>query len=170
MTTARLARKQKQDIHESLLAFIYGKKQQRFINRLEEIITKNTAIIGSGDLFLLYKGEHFSCSNAKRTVRKTNSLVPALKPFMEEWLIERDALKSETSLTSAFIAAGLTLSNNVSDYTRIFPDCLHPALQPFLAHPNSCDPVPDASIRVFQEINQRAIGLIKQRLMRNIIE
>lgn len=168
-TTARLVREQKQDILKSVFAFIYDKAQERSKSRLEAIITKNTAIIGSGDLVLFYKGEHHSCRNAKRTVRKTNSLVPALKPFMEEWLIEREALKTESSLVTAFLASGLNISNNVSDYPRIFPDCLHTALQPFLSHPNHSEPISDASIRAFQESNHRAISLIKQRLMLNVI-
>lgn len=169
-TTARLAREQKQDILKNVFSFIYSKAEERSKNLLEAIITKNTAIIGSGDLFLFYKGEHHSCRNAKRTVRKTNPLVPALKPFMEEWLDGREALKSESSLVTSFLAAGLNLSNNVTDYPRIFPDCLHPALQPFLSHPNHSEPVSDASIRAFQESNHRAISLIKQRLMLNVID
>lgn len=169
-TTARLVREQKQDILKNVFAFIYDKAQERSQNLLEAIITKNTALTGSGDLVLFYKGEHHSCRNVKRTVRKTNSLVPALKPFMEEWLIEREALKSESSLVTAFIAAGLNLSNNVSDYTRIFPDCLHSALHPFLSHKNSFEPILDSNILAFQESNHRAIGMIKQRLMLNIID
>lgn len=168
-TSARLDREQKQIILQEVFGYIYSESVKRTKARLEELITKNTSLVGSGDFVFFYKGEHYSCEGAKRTVRKTNSLNPLLKPFMDEWIEEQIALKDEHSLVKAYLASVFNASNNVSDYTRTLPDCLHPALRPFNHLRNRHEPISEELVQSLKEKNKRAISMIKQRLFLNIL-
>lgn len=161
-------REQKSIILGDVFDFIYSASNKRFKDRLEALISKNTAMQG-GDLIFIYKGEHYSGEGVRRTVRKTNSLHPLLKELMDEWIAEKIAMKDEQSLVKAFLASVLNSSNNVSDYYRLLPECLHKALRPFKHLPDFNEPIPDWIVTEFQEKNQRAINLIKQRFVLNLI-
>lgn len=159
----------KQDILSMISEHIYSGPYQRLNKRLEEIITKNTAMIGSGDLVLSYKGECYSCQGVRRTELKTNRLLPALRSYMDEWIADHSKLIEENRLVNTFLASVLNTSNNVSDYLRILPDCIHPALQPYARHSNVQPPLTEEQVEAIKAKNQKAVDLIKQRLLLNLI-
>lgn len=168
-TSTRLDREQKSVILKEVMYYIYAHSDKRLKTQLEEIITKNTALVGKGDLFLFYKGNHYMCEGAYRTERKSNQLVSILKPYMDEWIADQAAFIDERSLVNAYLASVFNASHNVSDYTRILPDCLHPALRPFLHLRNRHEPISEEQVQAIQEKNKRAVSMIKQRLLLNII-
>ncbi len=152
----------KQEVRSAILAHIYFPAHQRLEKRVEEIITKNTAMIGSGDLVISYKGENYSCIGARRTERKINRLLPVLRPYMDEWLNDKELLVDENQIVSNYLATVLNASNNVSDYFRLLPDCVHPALQPYAQQPNVQPPLSDEQVQAIQAKNQKAMSMIRK--------
>lgn len=159
----------KQDVLAMISEHVYSAAHRRMNKRLEEIITKNTSMIGSGDMVLSYKGEYYSCQGVRRTEKKTNRILPILRPYMDEWINDNNALHDEIGLVETYLATVLNASNNVSDYFRLLPDCVHPALQPYAQQPNVQPPLSDEQVQAIQAKNQKAMSMIKQRLLLNLI-
>ena len=170
MANTRLDPRQKQAILNSLNGFIHESIQERIEKQLETIIITNTAIVGSGDPVFTYKGSIYSCKNIRRTTRRTNQLQPQLKPTMDEWIDDAGEVNVDMGYIKAFLASVLNASNNVSDYHRILPDCLHSVLRPFASLPNVQLPISDEQVIAIQQKNHKAVGLIKRRLLLNLIE
>ena len=159
----------KQDVLAMISEHVYSAAHQRMNKRLEEIITKNASMIGSGDMVLSYRGEYYSCQGFRRTEKKTNRILPILRSYMDEWINDNNALHDEIGLVETYLATVLNASNNVSDYFRLLPDCVHPALQPYAQQPNVQPSLSDEQVQAIQAKNQKAMSMIKQRLLLNLI-
>lgn len=111
------------EIKNSLLALLYNKPQDDLEERQNNIIRRNCHILGIPHEILTYKGEYFTLGRRPPGI-KTPRLIPELYSVMDEYLKDRETLKTEMYKVSSSITVILNQSNNPLDFLEVFPESM----------------------------------------------
>jgi hypothetical protein len=162
--------KTKLQIKDALDAYIYGPVRRQFKNRIEALITRNTALGGYSHKHFIYKGILYNADVTTPPMRK-NRLVAALRDPMEEYLRDASHLNNhELPFVLGFINQVLNSSNSLSDYLKVLPESVHAPIQQLLATcPCRMGTLPPEKAEHMRCKNQASIDMIKQRLVTNLL-
>lgn len=160
----------KMQIFNSLRDLLYTPITNQMKSKLQDIILRNTLINKYSHKSFTYKNEFYS-DDATPPPRIMNRLHPSLVSDMENYLKEWKALNQEEIFyVMGFISQGLNASNNLQDYLKIFPEPLHQRLRQFSNYPSYCDThLSQQKIQMIRDKNEKAISLIKQRMVLNLL-
>lgn len=87
---------------------------------------------------------------------------------MEEWLKEGRELQKEKETVLNYLSCLLIRANSTKELKAITPECLHSEL-PEYWDLGTHSPMAQEQIDTFNKQNEEAIGLIKKRLLLNMI-
>jgi hypothetical protein len=157
-------------IKEALYDFLYTPVVDSMAARLKALIVKNALLGGYHHKSFHHKGVLYSCDDTPAP-KRWNRLLPQLKPMMEEYLRDMDAInRRELPFVLGFINQVLNSSNNFGDYLKLFPDCLHPPLQKLQEScPCHTKALGDDTINSMTQTNLVPINMIKQRMVTNLL-
>lgn len=160
----------KQLIKDTLYEFLYRPIENQFKNRLEVLIVRNTLLGGYSHKSFNYKGVLYNCDNGFPP-RKSNRLIPQLKPAMDEYLFDLKQLnEKELPFVIGFINQVLNASNDLQDYLHIFPESTHRPLEKLIAScPCQAKRLSNEKILELKEKNQEPINMMKQRMVTNLL-
>ena len=160
----------KQQIKDTLYAYLYLPVQNQFKTQLELLIIRNTLINGTGHKSFHYKGEYFCC-DSNPPPRKWNRLDVHLRPAMNEYLAELKQLnEGELPFVMGFINQVLNASNNFGDYLQLLPDAVHPPIEQLMATcPCHARQLSNERVTELRDQNQLSIQLMKKRMVMNLI-
>jgi len=160
----------KKQIKDNIFEYIYSPILKQFNFRLVEIINKNCVLFGIGDQVFSYKGETYSI-NLVELPRKLPRLSKQLIPVMDEYLRDLRQLNNyEIPYVVGFINQVLNSSNYIQDYLKVFPDAIHSPVEKMVAScPCRATRLAPESVLELQDANQISIGLIKHRLVSNLL-
>lgn len=160
----------KSSIKLAITISLYNNSSMSLMNRLNQIIVRNTAINGYADEAFTYKGEYYTYTATGRP-RLSNRLTPDLHPIMDEYLADLHALESiEQPTVMGFITKVLNSSNSILDYLLIFPEAFHSRIKEITAlAPIEPRKLTDEEVEKLIADNEHAISLLKQRLVLNMI-
>ena len=160
----------KMQICNALWDLLYTPITNQLKGKLQEIILRNTLINRYSHKSFTYKNEFYS-DDANLPPRRMNRLHPSLVSDMENYLKELKTLnQEEVPYVMGFINQGLNATNYFQDYLKIFPEPLHQRLRHFI---NSClnhdTYLSQQEIEKIQAKNEKAISMIKQRMVLNLL-
>lgn len=160
----------KQQIKDMLIGSLYAPVRKRFNDRLENLVVRNTVLVGASHKSFIYKGKLYTVDSSPAP-RKSNRLHPTLREEVEEYLKElRELETTELPYVQGFIIHALNSSNDFCDYFRIFPESLHGPLKKVVATcPCRAKKLEDEAVLEIRENNQKAISLIKERMVLNLL-
>lgn len=160
----------KQQLKDLLYEFLYAPVHRQYQQTLHSIITRNTLATRSGHKSFIYKGVVYNMDQVAPP-RKMTRLIPALVPEMNAYLAEVTRLNTqEVPYVVGYITQVLNASNNFQDYLQAFPSVLHPTLEKIIAScPYRNQKLTPEEIQAIQAKNQKAINLLKQRVVINLI-
>jgi hypothetical protein len=157
-------------IKDALYAFLYGPVQKQFKNRIDTIIMRNTILGGYSHKHFTYKSEVYNSDATPPPTRK-NRLSPTLRGEMDSYLEELGELNNmELPYVLGFINQVLNSSSDLADYLRIFPESVHYPLNTMMSTcPCRTTSLAQERVLYLTEKNQEPIGMIKRRLVNNLL-
>lgn len=160
----------KKQIRDALWDMLYTPITNKLASKLQDIILRNTLINKYSHKSFTYKNEFYS-DDATLPPRKMNRLHPSLVSDMDDYLKEVQTLNQvEVPYVMGFINQGLNATNCFQDYLEIFPEPLHQKLYHFI---NTCtyqkSQLSHQEAKKLQTKNEKAISLIKQRMVLNLL-
>ena len=160
----------KKQIKDALYAFLYNPVLKNFERKLEQLITKNSVLLGNAEGSFMYKGELYSNPTAS-IPRKINRLHKSLYVYMDEYLEEiRQLNTQELPYVLGFIGQVLNASNDLSDYLLVFPPSVHHPVEKLIAScPCKTKKLTPEDVLTIQKNNQVPINLMKQRMVTNLL-
>ena len=161
----------KQEIKDRLYHFLYDPLMQRMQARLSRLIQQNSLVQQTEYLGFSYKGQAYVIDSRQQPIRLPR-LVSGLRPQMDAYLEEANHINcTEIPFVLGFITQVLNSSNDLQDYLKVLPDCLHPPIRE-MALSCACltERLNQSQVEDLQRRNQVPIELIKQRLVLNLLE
>lgn len=162
--------KTKLNIKERIYSVLYGPVQNKFRQRIEDLIIRNCNLIANPHKHFVYKGELYNVDNTKVPIRQ-NRLAQALRPEMDDYLCELNQLNDkELPYVMGLINKVLNMSNNLGDYKELFPDSIKPYLEEFeAACPCRQKHLSPDDVLHFQQANAEQLSLMRERMMQNLL-
>lgn len=161
----------KQQIKDLLYQYLYAAVERRMAAKLAQLIQQNCLVQHLDYQGFSYKGTAHVLDTRPQP-RKLPRLVPQLHPAMEAYLAELNQInRTEIPFVLGFLNQVLNSSNDLQDYLRVLPDCLHPPIQKLIDE-CSCrtTQLDEPAVVQLQAKNQVPIEMIRQRLLLNLIE
>lgn len=150
----------------SMGALIYGKINKEHDKRIEQIIVRNSYLDDYKREAFLYKGQQY-CRDGYRPQRRIGLLSRDLYPEMEVWLADERELQKEKGTVFNYLTCLVSKVIYYSDLRSLAPECLHSVI-PY--HDPAAEPkFTQQEIDTFNKQNEEAIGLIKKRMLLNMI-
>jgi hypothetical protein len=161
----------KQRIKEGIFKVLYSPVIKDHKNQLAELILKNSKLCQKAQVCFKYKGEVYTTEPGKLIPRPVNWLDQSLFTEMEEYLEDVRLLEvEELPYVQAYITQVLNSSDSFQDYYKLFPESLHSTLKQL---EESCpcrrDLLKPEQIERIQRQNVRSVGLMKRRMMYNVL-
>lgn len=160
----------KKQIKDLVYEALYSRVDKQFEARIDALIGRNTVLLGCSHSSFLYKGVLYTCEPSQPPITP-NRLIPQLRPEMETYLKDIQALNSyEIPYVLGFLSSMLNRTNSLQDYLKILPESVHSPIKQ-LASTCPCGfahLTPD-QITQLQEKNELPISLMKQRMVLNLI-
>lgn len=154
----------KQHIKDTLYEFLFEPVNNSLKKQLEHLVYRNCVINHYTHKSLAYKGSIYNF-DTEAPPRRWNRLSPELRPTMDKILKDTKELGDlEVPYVMGYITQVLNSSEHLSDYLALLPDCVHPAFRKILH--NLPAPSLEPAKKVF---NQKAVDLIKQRMVMNLL-
>lgn len=160
----------KQTIKDALYSFIYGPVQKQFKSRIETLINRNTLMGGHKHKHFTYKGVVYTC-DATPPPTKKNRLNSNLRDEVDSYLEELNQLNNrELPYVLGFINQVLNASGDLADYKRILPESVHYPINKLMSTcPCRVTSLAEERVTNLTTKNQESIGMIKQRLVMNLL-
>lgn len=160
----------KQMIKDMLYSHIYGPVEYRLHEKLKLIMAKNRLLNHHDMDYFSYKAKVYSLDGT--LIRSAPKLDPSLHGEMQEYLKELNELnRVEIPYVLNFINQALNASNDLRDYLKILPECLHKPIQELIdAHECYTERLTAEEVEAFKERNTQSILMVKKRLMLNLLE
>lgn len=160
----------KQMIKDMLYHHIYDPVEYRLHEKLKLIMGKNRLLNHHEVDYFSYKAKVYSLDGT--TMRSAPRLDPSLHEEMQEYLKELNELnRVEIPYILNFINQALNASNDLRDYLKILPECLHQPIQELIdAHECQTERLSPEEVESFKERNANSIVMVKKRLLLNIME
>ena len=160
----------KQAIKDMLYSFLYAPVQKQFKHKLDSIIQKNTILSGYSHSSFVYKGIMYA-NDTNAPPRKMNRLHQQMQVEMDEYLKDLKVLnETELPYVVGFITAVLNASNDLHDYLRVLPSAVHRPIEALIATcPCRTKKLSDFDVECMQKKNHKAITLMKERMVLNLI-
>jgi len=166
----------KQLIRNDILSHLYEVPFEKSVEELKALIIRNTLIGQHLHKSFTYKDSLYSCVTAPPP-RVKNRLLPAIRPDMEIYLDNRDALIEEKNAVSGFLTRMLNATETLEDYLAVLPETLHERLgktieslytswPPFRDSPKRFS---NDELMLFKQNNQTYSDLMKNRMVVNLI-
>ena len=160
----------KQMIKDMLYSHIYDPVEYRLHEKLKLIMAKNRLLNHHDMDYFSYKAKVYSLDGT--LIRSAPKLDPSLHGEMQEYLKELNELnRVEIPYVLNFINQALNASNDLRDYLKILPECLHKPIQELIdAHECRTERLTAEEVEAFKERNTDSILMVKKRLMLNLLE
>lgn len=160
----------KQMIKDMLYSHIYDPVEYRLHEKLKLIMGKNRLLNHHDMDYFSYKAKVYSLDGT--LIRSAPKLDPSLHGEMQEYLKELNELnRVEIPYVLNFINQALNASNDLWDYLKILPKCLHKPIQELIdAHDCRTERLTAEEVEAFKERNTDSILMVKKRLMLNLLE
>ena len=160
----------KQMIKDMLYSHIYDPVEYRLHEKLKLIMGKNRLLNHHDMDYFSYKAKVYSLDGT--LIRSAPKLDPSLYGEMQEYLKELNELnRVEIPYVLNFINQVLNASNDLRDYLKILPECLHKPIQELIdAHECHTERLTAEEVEAFKECNTQSILMVKKRLMLNLLE
>lgn len=160
----------KQMIKDMLYSHIYDPVEYRLHEKLKLIMGKNKLLNHHDMDYFSYKAKVYSLDGT--LIRSAPKLDPSLYGEMQEYLKELNELnRVEIPYVLNFINQVLNASNDLRDYLKILPECLHKPIQELIdAHECHTERLTAEEVEAFKECNTQSILMVKKRLMLNLLE
>ena len=160
----------KQMIKDMLYSHIYDPVEYRLHEKLKLIMGKNRLLNHHDMDYFSYKAKVYSLDGT--LIRSAPKLDPSLYGEMQEYLKELNELnRVEIPYVLNFINQALNASNDLRDYLKILPECLHKPIQELIdAHECRTERLTAEEVGAFKERNAQSILMVKKRLMLNVVE
>ena len=161
----------KSQIKEALYTFLYRPALKALKTKLDQIIIKNSVLIGSSHMSFMYKGQVYACDPGPLP-RKMNRLNASLQLPMEEYLREiKELNENEMPYVIGFINQVLNSTNELHDYLKVLPEAVHTPIEKLIAtcHCRAKSLSQDEAQRL-RAMNSEAINLIKKRMFINLLQ
>lgn len=160
----------KQMIKDMLYNHIYDPVEYRLHEKLKLIMGKNRLLNHHDMNYFSYKAKVYSLDGT--LIRSAPKLDQSLHGEMQEYLKELNELnRVEIPYVLNFINQALNASNDLRDYLRILPECLHKPIQELIdAHECRTERLSAEEVEAFKERNAQFILMVKKRLLLNVVE
>ena len=160
----------KQMIKDMLYSHIYDPVEYRLHEKLKLIMGKNRLLNHHDMDYFSYKAKVYSLDNT--LIRSAPKLDPSLHAEMQEYLKELNELnRVEIPYVLNFINQALNASNDLRDYLKILPECLHRPIQELIdAYDCHTERLTSEEAEAFKERNHQSILMVKKRLLLNVVE
>lgn len=159
----------KSQIKDALYAFLYDPIQKQFKGRIDTLIVRNAILGGYTHRHFVYKGELYNSEITHPPVKK-NRLLAQLRPDVDAYLKDLEALNDELPYVLGFINQVLNASNDLKDYLRLFPDSIHHPINHLIATcPCRTVQLSEEKIVQLKANNKESINLMKKRLVTNLL-
>ena len=160
----------KQMIKDMLYSHIYDPVEYRLHEKLKLIMGKNRLLNHHDMDYFSYKAKVYSLDGT--LIRSAPKLDPSLHGEMQEYLKELNELnRVEIPYVLNFINQALNASNDLRDYLKILPECLHKPIQELIdAHECRTERLTAEEVEAFKKRNTDSILMVKKRLMLNLLE
>ena len=160
----------KQMIKDMLYSHIYDPVEYRLHEKLKLIMGKNKLLNHHDMDYFSYKAKVYSLDGT--LIRSAPKLDPSLYGEMQEYLKELNELnRVEIPYVLNFINQVLNASNDLRDYLKILPECMHKPIQELIdAHECHTERLTAEEVEAFKEHNTKSILMVKKRLMLNLLE
>ena len=160
----------KQMIKDMLYSHIYDPVEYRLHEKLKLIMGKNRLLNHHDMDYFSYKAKVYSLDGT--LIRSAPKLDPSLYGEMQEYLKELNELnRVEIPYVLNFINQALNASNDLRDYLKILPECLHKPIQELIdAHECSTERLTAEEVEAFKERNAHSILMVRKRLLLNVVE
>lgn len=160
----------KQQIKDTLYELLYLPIQKRFQDMLNQIIVKNVVAGKYTHRSFIYRNELYNI-DTQPLPRKMNRLLPQFQPEMDSYLREIKQLnEAELPYVLGFINQVLNSSNELHDYLRLLPESVHQPIEHLI---NTCPcrnkKLSDEGVQALLEKNHDAIGLMRKRMVINLV-
>lgn len=154
----------KQLIKDTLHEFLFEPINASLKKQLEHLIYRNCVVSHYTHKSVAYKGVVYNV-DTEAPPRRWNRLAPEFRPIMDKMLQETAELVNyEVPYVMGYITQVLNSSEYVADYLALLPDCVHPAFRKLLKT------LPTPSVEPAKKVfNQKAVDLIKQRMVTNLL-
>lgn len=154
----------KQLIKDTLYEFLFEPANKSLQKQLESVVYRNCVMSHYTHKSVAYKGFVYNF-DTEAPPRRWNRLIPELRPTMDKILFETEELsRYEVPFIMGYITQVLNSSEHLSDYLALLPDCVHPAFKKILHI------LPSPSLEPAKKVfNQKAVDLIKQRMVTNLL-
>lgn len=160
----------KQMIKDMLYSHIYDPVEYQLHEKLKLIMGKNRLLNHHDMDYFSYKAKVYSLDGT--LIRSAPKLDPSLHGEMQEYLKELNELnRVEIPYVLNFINQALNASNDLWDYLKILPECLHKPIQELIdAYDCRTERLTTEEVEAFKERNADSILMVKKRLMLNLLE
>lgn len=137
---------------------------------LAELILKNALLIQSTHRSFSYKGIDYSIDETPVPLRR-NRLHPDFREKMDKWIEDRKAvLDYEQVYVKSYITSALNITDNLTDYFKLFPSSLHMILQSESSFPTTGEKaLSPETVEEFKTKFKTGLDLLKRRLIQNLI-
>lgn len=160
----------KQMIKDMLYSHIYDPVEYRLHEKLKLIMGKNRLLNHHDMDYFSYKAKVYSLDGT--LIRSAPKLDPSLHSEVQEYLKELNELnRVEIPYVLNFINQALNASNDLRDYLKILPECLHKPIQELIdAYECQSERLTTEEVEAFKERNAHSILMVKKRLLLNVVE
>lgn len=154
-----------QVIKDTLQEFLFKPAYSALHTQIKALVVRNCVICKYSHKSVVYKSLHMNFDE-EAPPRPWNRLTPELRPAMDKLLAEMDYLKTqEEPFVMNYITQALNAGQSVSGVMHLLPECLHPAFKKLGSH---FSPKDEPTKRLFV-VNEKAVAMIKQRLVTNLL-
>jgi DNA repair exonuclease SbcCD ATPase subunit len=160
----------KQVIKDMLYSHIYDPVEYRLHEKLKLIVGKNRLLNHHEVDCFSYKAKVYTLDGSM--MRSAPKLDMSLYGEMQEYLKELNELnRVEIPYVLNFINQALNASNDLRDYLKLLPECLHKPIQELIdAHECLTERLSSEEVEAFRERNANSILMVKKRLLLNVVE
>ena len=154
----------KQLIKDTLYEFLFEPVNTSLKKQLEHLVYRNCVVCHYTHKSLTYKGVVYNF-DTEAPPRRWNRLTAELRPTMDKIIQETEELANyEVPYVMGYITKALNSSHNILDTMALLPECVHPAFKQFF------NTLPTLSLEPAKKVfNQKAVDLIKQRMVMNLL-
>jgi len=154
-----------------LLDGIYAPIKAVFAKRLSQITDNNVAISQTFDISFMYKGIYYTQYPDLRQPRIKPRLVPELYERMDEYLADLQEITGyEKAIVSGYLSAAVTAAKYPEDLLVLLPESIQYPLQEYLeGYPDNASKISPEAVSELQTRHSKAIELMKQRLVLNLL-
>lgn len=171
MTPTRLDPRTKQAIKLNLEDVMYANTARRELNKLQNISTKNMALMAHPHNSFSYKGEYYNFEQVPLRY-KNQRLMVELQPAMDKWLADKKHLElTEKPFVIGFFNKVLNSTNSIDDYFALLPDWMHRAIRSLPLTPESMLPreLDDDQVAAFKVTHADWLLMLKKRMILDLV-